>query len=429
MIPIQNQLLSFIKNATSPFHVVEQSADILMQSGFTELSFHETWELEKGGTYFTKVYGTTLFAFTISKTLDASPSFRIASAHTDHPCLHIKPNPDYKEKDYLRINVELYGGMTKNTWLDRPLSIAGKVALKSNDIFHPDCVLVDFKRPLLTIPNLAIHMNHDLNKGVELNNQIDMIPLFATIDAQLNQNNYFLEYLAKQLQVKANDILDFDLYIYNAEDGCTLGMNEDFVSAPRLDNLTSVFACVKGIENAAANNTINVIALFDNEEIGSRSKQGADSTISNILLEKIYSGLSLEQANLTNAMLKSFMISIDVAHGYHPNSPSKNDPTNVTQLNKGISIKINSNQKYATDSEAIGVIMQLCTAYQIPFQKYVNRSDIAGGGTLGSLSSSWLPMKTVDLGVPILAMHSARELMGTNDQAALHNLVASFFTA
>lgn len=424
-----NELITFIKDATSPFHVVLKSETMLKNAGFKELNFNTSWELEKGGKYYTNVHGTTLFAFTIGKNLSDSHTFRIASAHTDHPCLHIKPAAEFTEKEYLRVNVEVYGGMTKNTWLDRPLSIAGKVALKSDDIFHPNTVLVDFKRPVLTIPNIAIHMNRELNKGVELNNQTDMIPLLGMMSETLNKECYFLDFLSKELNVSKEDILYFDLYVYNTEEGCEVGLDHDFISAPRLDNLTSVLACTKGIINGTNENTINVIALFDNEEIGSRSKQGADSIISNLLLEKIYLGLFSSKDGLYNTILRSHMVSIDVAHGLHPNYTGKNDPTNITVLNKGVSIKINSNQKYATDCEAIGAIQQLFNAYEIPYQKYVNRSDIPGGGTLGSLSSSWLPMKTVDLGIPLLAMHSARELMGANDQSYLNQFVLAFFSA
>ncbi len=423
------ELISFINDATSPFHVVLQSEHLLKEAGFEELNFEETWALQKGGTYFTRIHGTSLFAFKIGENLSKSHTFRIASAHTDHPCFHIKPVAEFAEKEYLRINVELYGGMTKNTWLDRPLSIAGKVALKSEDIFHPNTVLVDFKRPLLTIPNIAIHMNHDLNKGVELNNQTEMIPLLGMMNETLNKDQYFLDFLSKELNVLKEEILDFDLFVYNIEEGCELGISNDFVSAPRLDNLTSVVACINGITNGTSKNTINVIALFDNEEIGSCTKQGADSIISNLLLQKIHLGIFKSTENLYNTILRSFMISMDVAHGLHPNYTGKNDPTNITILNKGVSIKINSNQKYATDSEAIAAIQQLCNAYAIPYQKYVNRSDIAGGQTLGSLSSAWLPMKTVDLGIPLLAMHSARELMGAHDQDSLNRLSTAFFSA
>ena len=288
---------------------------------------------------------------------------------------------------------------------------------------------MDFRRPVITVPGLAIHMNREVNKGIEINPQTELLPLLATMEEGLNKESFFMDFLAKELNVEVSDILDFDLYIYNAEAGCKIGMKEDFISAPRLDNLTSCVACLNGIVNQSKEDQINVIALFDNEEIGSRTKQGADSINTNVLLEKIYAALGKDSVSLYSAVMNSFMISIDVAHGYHPNYGGKNDPTNVTLLNEGVILKLNSNHRYATDTEAVASIQQLCDSYHIPYQKFVNRSDVAGGGTLGSLTSSWLPMKTVDMGVGLLSMHSARELMGIKDQESLNRLVTAFFQA
>lgn len=423
------QLLSFLDSATSPFHAIIKSASMLEEKSFEKLEIGKPWTLKKGGNYYVTLYDSTLFAFHIGKNIEETVTFRIASSHTDHPCLRIKPHPEYSEKNYLRVNVETYGGLARSYWLDRPLSVAGKVALKSETIFEPEIRFIDFKRPLLTIPSLAIHMNRDTNKGIELNPQSDMLPLIGMMNETLNKNDYFLSFIANELKVKKEDILDFDFYVYNQESACILGMNEDFISAPRLDNMTSVLACLNGIVNASNESVIQIIALYDNEEIGSRTKQGADSVITNILLQKIFDALSMTTVQLYDSIMNSCMISIDVAHGYHPNNPSKNDPTNVTQLNGGVVLKLNSSQKYATDTQATAIIQQLCESYQIPYQKYVNRSDMPGGSTLGSLSSSWLPMKTIDLGVPLLAMHSARELMGAKDQDSINRLVTAFFTA
>lgn len=423
------QLLAFLNSATSPFHTVIESKALLKEHGFFELNFGADWELEKGGLYYTSIHDSALFAFRIGEQIDKNLTFRIASAHTDFPCFRIKPNAEYAEKDYLRVNVEPYGGLARSYWMDRPLSIAGKVALKSNSIFKPELRFVDFKRPLLTIPSLAIHMNRDTNKGLELNPQTDLIPLIAMADENLNKNSFFLDFLSHELDVEKEDILDFDLYVYNQEKGCILGMDNDFISAPRLDNMTSVLACLNGISEKGNEKTIQIITLFDNEEIGSKTKQGADSVITNTLLEKIFDSLQLSSMHLKNSIYNSFMVSIDVAHGYHPNNPSKNDPTNITQLNHGIILKLNTSQKYATDTNATASIQQLCHSYEIPYQKYVNRSDMPGGSTLGSLTSSWLPMKTVDIGVPLLAMHSARELMGAKDMATLNHFVSGFFKA
>lgn len=457
-------LLDFISQATSPFHVVKAAGNELAAAGFQLLPWEEDWKLERGGRYYTPVHGTTLFAFTIGDRASEESAFRIVSAHTDHPCLHIKPSAEYAEHGYLRLNVDCYGGLIKNTWMDRPLSIAGKAALKSPHPFHPATQLVDFKRPLLTIPNLAIHMNREINKGVELNSQLHMLPLLGRKNATgpekppteeavpamndfripkasvipspndsaassiKTNGTFFTELLAQELSCSPEDILDFDLYLYNQEDGCLLGMNREFISAPRLDNLTSVVACLHGIQYGSCPDTISLIALYDNEEIGSRTKQGADSTITNLLLQKIVLGLLEDDRHLTRSILKSHMISMDVAHGFHPNYTGSSDPTNTPELSQGFCIKINSNQKYATDTEAIAAVMQICQHESIPFQKYVNRSDLAGGSTLGSLSSSWLPMPTVDLGIPLLAMHSARELMAACDQDALNQFSQAFFT-
>ena len=426
---ITEHFLPFINQATSPYHVVNTCMTELSANGFEELNFQDTWNLIPGHAYFTKPYGTTLFAFRIGNSLSEHTNFRIVASHTDHPGFRIKPNPEITEKGYLKLNTETYGGAILNTWMDRPLSIAGKVTLRSNQLFFPETRIVDFKEPLLTIPNLAIHMNRAVNSGIELNKQIDMLPLFSMNQNNTDETDFFLCYLAETLKVDTSDILDFDLYIYNMESGCSLGRKQEFFSSPRLDNLTSVYASLHALIDAPVpKEDILISAFFDNEEIGSRTKQGADSLLTQILLEKIFNGLSFSRQNLLNTIMRSFLISADVAHGYHPNHGAKNDPTNITQLNQGVVLKINSNQKYATDTEAISIIQQICHAYDIPYQKFVNRSDIPGGGTLGSITSSWLPMNTVDLGIPLLAMHSARETCGIKDELALIQLLHAFYS-
>lgn len=424
-----NQMIQFIQHATSPFHVVKKSISLLEAANFTRLDLSKPWKLEKGNGYFVCPYDSELFAFQIGENFDESDDFRIIAAHTDHPCLKIKPNPGMQESDYLKINTQIYGGPILNTWLDRPLSIAGKVTLKSNHVLKPEIRLLDVKDPILTIPNLAIHMNRDINNGTALNKQTDMIPLAAMVTETFNKDNFFINYIAKQLQVNAEDILDFDLYVYNTEEGQIIGMNQEFLSSPRLDNLTSVYAAVKGITSSTRKNGMNMIALFDNEEIGSRTKQGADSTLLSIILEKIYDGLELNHIRFYEAITRSLLVSTDVGHALHPNKPDKNDPTNLTMFNHGIIIKIDGNQKYAFDTEVVGILMQLCEANHIPYQKSVNRSDMPGGSTLGSIASSLLPIKTADIGVPLLAMHSARELMGIKDQTYLEQLIKAIFTA
>jgi aspartyl aminopeptidase len=286
---------------------------------------------------------------------------------------------------------------------------------------------IDIRRPVLTIPNLAIHMNREVNKGVELNRQTDMIPIIGLVNDNLNKDGYFMKFLAGELGVDADKILDFELYIYNSEKGQLVGAEEEFISCPRLDNLTSTYGALRAITNKNRHDGINVIALFDNEEVGSKTKQGADSTLMTMLLEKIFEGLGFSHTR--EAIMRSMHLSVDVAHAIHPNHSEKSDPTTFAKLNEGVVIKINNNQKYATDSKAIATLQQLCESGSVKYQKYVNRSDIAGGGTLGSLVSSQIPMLTVDLGIPMLAMHSARELMGVKDQTYMNQLLHTFFTA
>lgn len=420
-------LKEFITDATSPYHVVAKSKQILDAEGFTELPFDTTWNIENGGRYYTIPYGTTIFAFTTGREPGNLPALRIATAHTDHPCFHIKPFPEMKEHGYLQINTETYGGPILNTWLDRPLSVAGKVCLKSDSVMNPKTVLFDAQVPLLTIPNLAIHINREINKGVELNKQTDLSPIISMANETLNNDHFFMEYLAKQLQVNVDEILDFDLVIYNCEEPCVTGLNEEFFSSPRLDNLTSVVACLKGIINDINEHDIHVIAMFDNEEIGSRTKQGADSSLTSMLLEKIYTGLGHGRASLYNAYFNSMLLSVDVAHCLHPNHLAKNDPTSFCELGKGVVFKLDSTQKYAYDTEAIATLEQICQAHGAKYQKFVNRSDLLSGSTLGTIISSWIPIKTVDIGVPLLAMHSARELMGSQDQIELEKTIEGFF--
>lgn len=420
--------LDFIQKSTSPYQVVETIIEKFEKEGFIPLDFGSSWDLKRGCKYYTKPYDTTLFAFCVPQQISNNTKFRMCASHTDQPGFRLKPNPDIQEKGYWKLNVETYGGVILNTWLDRPLSLAGKVTLKSQQIFQPECRLIDWKEAVLSIPNLAIHMNRNVNAGVELNKQIDLLPLFSMSSSKGTKQTDFLSYLADQLEVDVSKILDYDLYVYNTEHGCVIGKEKEFYSAPRLDNLTSVYAEMDALCKTKSHSTDFAIATFyDNEEIGSHTKQGADSTITQMLLHKIATCCGFSEQQLQDCIYKSFMISTDVAHALHPNHGEKNDITNHALLNHGIVIKINANQKYATDTEAIGIIQQICQQYNIPYQKFVNRSDMAGGSTLGTITSSWLPMKTVDIGVPLLAMHSAREMGGVKDVEYLAKLLYAFY--
>lgn len=420
------KLMNLLENATSPYMVVNESIEQLKEAGFQKLLLNQDWGLINGGKYYIEHHGSSLFAFTVGDKFAFRQGFKIATAHTDFPGFRIKPNPDLISNKYRQINVEVYGGPILNTWLDRPLSAAGRVTLKSNHVFKPEVRLVDLQKALFTIPNVAIHLNRDVNKGIELNKQTDLLPLAAIVNEELGGEK-FIAYLAKELSVNEEDILDYELNLYNLDKPCLFGLNDEFISSPRIDNVSSVQAALTGIIEGNSESGINVIAFFDHEEVGSRTKQGAGSNVLAHILEKILLSFGRDRAKFLSAISDSFMLSVDVAHGLHPNKINKHDVTNQPILGSGFCIKEACSQSYATDSEAIGIVEQLCIHGNVPYQKYINRSDIPGGSTIGSIASVHLPMNIVDVGAPILAMHSAREMMGAKDHDSLTLLLKTFF--
>ena len=425
---INEKLFSLLEDGVTPFHVVAHVEEELKKASFKELKMTQLWNVECGGSYYINHNQSAIFAFKVGKNVKADSMIRMAAAHTDHPCLHIKPAPDVNGCGYAQVNVEVYGGAILNTWLDRPLSIAGKIAVRSKDAFKPDIRLLDAKKPIMTIPNLAIHMNREVNKGVELNRQTDLLPIIGMIKEELEEKEYLLNYLAKELDVKKEDILDYELFIYNTEKPMYIGIEDEIISAPRLDDLTSVQALVSGLIDGKSEDTIRLIALFNHEEIGSKTKQGADSMLLNHILDKLQIALKRTEEERIAGLYNGMLLSVDVAHALHPNKPGKMDITTKPVLNKGFVIKEACVQSYATDCEAVGIVCQLCEENKIPYQKFVNRSDERGGGTLGSLASSMTPVKTIDIGIPMLAMHSAKECMGAEDELALYQVVTAFFS-
>ncbi len=432
-------LFDLLRNGVSPVHAVLHCERRLASAGFRRLYYEDAWELSPGGCYYMIHHDTTLFAFTVGETWDEgsapsgaasrrrsrAPQIRLAAAHTDYPCLKIKPSPDVASNGYAQVNVEVYGGAILNTWLDRPLGVAGRIAVRSEDPFCPQIIPYASDRNLFTIPNLAIHMNREVNKGVELNKQVDMLPVAALLPKDGKEGD-FLAFLAEELSIRKEDILDYELTVYCTEEPEFVGINDDFISSPRLDNLTSCSALVSALLKGRRSGGINLIALFDHEEVGSRTKQGAGSILLHDLLLRMLKGLGRESSAQSD-LYQSMFLSVDVAHGVHPNQAGKSDITNKPVPGRGICIKEASAQSYATDCEAVAVVQQLCEAGGIAYQRFVNRSDQPGGGTLGAIASALLPAKTVDIGVPLLAMHSARELMGSADQEALAALVKRFF--
>lgn len=426
------ELNEFIKKSVSPFHTVKAAAGEFSQHGFQELELGSKWEIVRGGKYFVKIFGSSIAAFTIGQNETDCDGLRIAAAHTDFPCFKIKPLADIFENGYHKLNTEVYGGPILNTWLDRPLSIAGRVVLKGGDCFLAKEVYADFKSPVLIIPNLAIHMNKNVNKGLELNRQKDMLPLADAAAAMVKESMEsadLMSELSKLINVDTEEILDYELYVYQCEEGTVSGFNGTLFSSPRLDNITSVKACTDALINAGVRNGgINAAVFYDNEEIGSRTKQGAASNVFSMILEKIYLSLGKSREDFINGIINGTAVSVDVAHAVHPDSPEKNDITNKPVLNGGTVIKLAASQTYANDALASAMIKTLAEKSGTKCQTFVNRSDMPGGSTLGAISSAVLPMRTIDIGVPVLAMHSARETMGIYDQENIKKLLTCYFS-
>ncbi|MCI7323481.1 MAG: M18 family aminopeptidase [Lachnospiraceae bacterium] len=420
-------LIDQLKYGVSPFHSVAAAEHTLTEAGFLPLSYDKPWNLEKGKKYVMNHHGTALFAFTVGEDFSPGGMLRMAAAHTDYPYLRIKPNADFLTEGYAQVNVEVYGGPVLNTWFDRPLGVAGRVILRSGDVFHPKAVLYRSEIPILIIPNLAIHMNREVNKGVEIKNQVDLMPIADMLSGEQKDTAYFLNFLAEELQVDKKDILDFELNTYCVEEPAFVGVKNTLLSSPRLDNQTSVAALLLSIMEAERRDGVNLIALFDHEEIGNTSKQGAASILLHDMVKRIYGLLGCSMEEMERALYSAMLLSVDVAHALHPNHKEKMDITNRPVLGKGFCVKEACSQSYATDAKAVAIVCQLCEKHQIPFQRFVNRSDVRGGGTLGAVASTLVPVKTVDIGIPLLAMHSARELMGREDFDALVQVVTHFF--
>ena len=418
--------MNFLDKSVSPYHAVEECKKQLEESGFEELRLEERWEIKAGGKYFVSPYPSMAIAITVGDLKAGETVLRIGMAHTDQPMMKIKPNAEMTQKKYMKLNAEKYGGLILNTWLDRPLGISGKVVLKSQQVFKPEVRFFDSKRPVLVIPNLAIHMNRDVNQGVALNPQTHMLPLFGLAGEEMDEH-YFTQYIAKELGVKAEDILDYDLFAYNYEKSQKVGVQEELLLAPRIDNLASVYALLEGIKCSEPKNNIHIAGFFDHEEVGSRSKQGADSSLLSMVIERIMEASHLDRQAFMQAIAGGFMLSVDGAHALHPNYAEKNDPTTMTLLGDGVVIKQSGTQRYLSDSEATGILMQLCEKNKIPFQKQINRSDVMGGQTLGPIANAYLPMMGEDLGICMLAMHSSMETASCADCAALVAFAKAYY--
>lgn len=414
------KLFNFIDQSPTCFHAVENLEKILDKEGFTKLEEKELWQIDKKGKYYVNRNGSSLIAFTLP---DKKPSgFHMVAAHSDSPCFKIKESPEIAvDNFYLKLNVEKYGGMILSTWLDRPLSIAGRIVIREKDGLH--CRLVNLDKDAAIIPNLAIHMNSNMNKGVEYNPQTDMQPIIA--DASFKGN--FLKLIAKEADVKEKEILGADLFLYNRDRCRLIGADDTFIAGPRLDDLECAFAGMTALVGETPENYINFCVVFDNEEVGSGTKQGAASTFLKDVLVRICSRLGIGEEEYRCMLVDSFLISADNAHAFHPNNPEKADTTNRPALNGGIVIKYHGSQRYATDAYSAAVMKDICNRADVPYQSYANRSDIPGGSTLGNIAMSQVSVNTVDIGLPQLAMHSALETAGAKDVSYLIEALRVFY--
>jgi aspartyl aminopeptidase len=425
---LAKELINFIEESPTAFHAVTEAKTILEKNGFEELKEEEQWIVKENSKYFTVKNNSALIAFEVGDGKVRKKGFKIVGAHTDTPCFRIKPYAEIiKEDNYLKLNTEVYGGPILNTWFDRPLSLAGRVVLKGESLMKPQIRLLNIKRPLMVIPNLAIHMNRDVNKGVEINPQNDTLPLLSVVNEEFEKENFLVKLISKELNVDYKEILDFDLFLYEFEKGSIIGLGNEFISSSRLDDLEAVHAGVMALVGAGIKEGVNVLALFDNEEIGSATKQGADSNLLSNTLERIVYALGGNRAEFFRALSNSFMISADGAHAVHPNKVDKSDPTNRPIVNKGPALKVSANQKYTSDSYSSSILKQICDNAKIPLQTFVNRSDERGGSTIGPISSTHLNLNAVDIGIPMLAMHSIREMVGVKDHYYMYELLKEFY--
>lgn len=409
-----NSLIEFIHSSPTMYHATWALKENLEYNGFTPLKQHDTWSLKQGGKYYITVNDSALIAFVVNTKHPEKDGFKMIGAHTDSPGFRLKPAAQIQSENYLTLNTEVYGGPILSTWFDRPLSIAGRISYSGEHILRPHHTLIDFEVPIAIIPSLAIHMNRDVNKGVALNAQKDTLPVIQTINEQLDKD-YMKKIICKQANISMDQIVDADLFLYPTEKGALIGIDQEFISAPRLDDLVMVYAGIGALLGAKHGSGISMMVCFDNEEVGSRTKQGADSPFLASTLERIMIALGKNTEDYHRAIANSFLISADMAHAYHPNYPEKQDPTNKVLPGKGPAIKINANQSYTTDSDSAVVFATICEQANVPYQTFVNRSDERGGSTIGPVSSAHIAVRSLDIGAPMLSMHSCRELMSVKD--------------
>ena len=414
------ELFQFIENSPSCFHAIETIRKKLNAEGFIELVEGRSWQIEKGKKYYVTRNLSSIIAFKIPE--NDLKNFHIVASHSDSPTFKIKENAEIEVNNkYVKLNTEKYGGMICSTWFDRPLSIAGRILVKEGNLVKTHLVNID--KDLVIIPNLAIHMNRSVNDGYKYNAQIDMLPLYGDNTSK----GSLMKTVAQSVGVEEDSILGTDLFLYNRMRGTKIGANSEYISSPRLDDLECAYASLSAFLSETNSNSASVYCVFDNEEVGSGTKQGADSTLLYDVLRRINMCLGNSEEDYYKLIASSFMVSADNAHALHPNYSDKSDPTNKVYMNDGIVIKYNANQKYTTDAVSASIFKSICDSVNVPYQTFTNRSDILGGSTLGNISNAHVSLNTIDIGLAQLAMHSTYETAGAKDVTYLIDAIKAFY--
>lgn len=429
-----NRLLKFLDASPVNFLAARNIACELEQNGYRRLDPQQPLgELKAGDKVYVTKNDSSVYAFRLGRKPLAETGFHMICAHSDSPTFRVKPHAEMTgEGRLVRLNTEVYGGPILSTWFDRPLTLAGRVIVRGKDAMSPETMLMHVRRPLLQISNLAIHFNRQVNDGVKLSKQKDMLPLLGLINNELEQGNLLMnvivEELSKQRPVSHEDILDFDLYLADTQPACTFGVHDEFISSGRLDDLSMCFAGLEALITAPESDTTQVLAIFDNEETGSQTKQGAGSPFLASMLMRIARQQSGTEEAYWQAVERAFMISADNAHAFHPNYAEKYDPTNHPMLGGGPAIKFNASQKYASDAVSAAIFAEICRKAGVPCQRFVNHSDVAGGSTLGNILASTVPLRGVDMGNAILGMHSCRETGSVADHEYCVRAFTEFYS-
>lgn len=434
-IMIEN-LLKWLDKSTCNFLAASTVINELKRAGFEELKQNEQWQIKAGGKYFMVKNSSAVFAFTVPENLDSfKKGIKVIAAHSDSPCLRLKPNCEiYGEGGTVSLNVEKYGGGILYTWFDRPLSMSGRIMVKGRDPLNPEEIIFDYEKPIAIIPHLAIHFNRGVNEGNPISVQKDMKPVIGCYseeeiaDAKRN-GGFILKSVAELTGARSEDIIGYEISLYPVAKACINGIKDDFISSPRIDDLSMVYAGLQALLDMSSNPSdhIRLLAIFDNEETGSGTKQGAASPVLRDLLERLCVCMGGEKQDFFAGIANSFMISADDAHAWHPNYNEKYDPTNHPKIGGGPVVKINSNCKYMTDARGAAVFRALCEDAGVKCQMFVNHADVAGGSTLGNILTGQLDFAGVDVGNAIWAMHSAVETASVSDHIDMVKVMTKFW--